>query len=72
MTVVLASFASARNTALSILWLGVLVCSGLFLLAVILGLLFRSRRCWGMAVTLIVVDLLLAASVAVLDRLGFH
>jgi len=72
MTVVLASFASARNTAPSILWLGVLVCSGLFLLAVILGLLFRGRRCWGMAVTVIVVDLLLAPSVAVLDRLGFH
>jgi hypothetical protein len=67
-----AAFISARNTALSFLWLGVVLCSGLLALAVLLGLLFRSRRCWGVAVTLIVADLVLAASVAILDRLGFH
>jgi hypothetical protein len=72
MTGVFATFLSARNTALSVLWFAVVLCSGFFLLAVLLGLLFRSRRCWGVAVALIVVDLALAASVALLDRLGFR
>ncbi len=43
-----------------------------FVLAAMAGLLFRSRRLWRIAVFLIVADLFLGATAAVLDRFGYH
>ena len=67
----LAVFISARATALSILWLAVFLASLLFAVAVVLGVLFRSSRFWGIAIALIAVDLLLGAIAAMLNRLGY-
>ncbi len=63
---------TARATVLSIVWLLVLGCSFFFVLAAMAGLIFRSRRSWRIAVFLIVADLFLGATAAVLDRFGYH
>lgn len=62
---------STRTTVLQDLWIAVLVCAIGFVLAVIIGVLFRSRWAWGIAVCLLVSDLLLAVAAAVTDRLGY-
>jgi hypothetical protein len=69
--VLLAVIISARATTLSILWLAVFLASLLFVVAAVLGVIFRSSRCWGVAVGLITVDLLLAAIAALRNRLGY-
>jgi hypothetical protein len=66
MTELLATFVSAR------VWLGTVICAGLFLVAALLGFFFRSRRFWGVAIALITVDLILAVCAAWLDRFGSH
>jgi len=63
---------TARATVLEVGWLLVLGCSFCFVLAAMAGLLFRSRRLWRVAVFLIVADLLVGATAAVLDRFGYH
>jgi hypothetical protein len=63
---------TARATVLEVVWLLVLGCSFCFVLAAMAGLLFRSRRLWRVAVFLIVADLLVGATAAVLDRFGYH
>jgi hypothetical protein len=62
---------SVRTSALSILWLGVLVCSVCFLVAFILGLIFRNSRLWATVLGLMVADVLLGAIVAILDHMGY-
>ena len=62
---------STVATVLSILWLAVFLASLAFVLAVVLGVIFRSGRFWGIAVALITVDLLLGALGALLNRLGY-
>src|SRR6266550_4805857 len=57
---------TARATALEVVWLLVLGRSFCFVLAAMAGLLFRSRRLWRIAVFLIVADLFLGATAAVL------
>ena len=71
MTELPATFVSAHTSALSIIWLSIVICSGSFLLAAVLGFLFRSRRCWGVAIALITADLLLGVTAALLDQLGY-
>ena len=61
---------TARATVLEVVWLLVLGCSFCFILAAMAGLLFR--RLWRIAVFLIVADLFLGATAAVLDRFGYH
>lgn len=62
---------STRTTVLQDLWIAVLVCAIGFVLAVIIGVLFRSRWAWGIAVYLLLADLLLGVAAAVTDRLGY-
>jgi hypothetical protein len=69
-TDLLAVFLSARNTILTITWLGTVLCAGLLLIAALFALLLRSRRLWGIAILLIGVDLLLAVSSAWLEHFG--
>jgi len=52
-------------------WMGLLVGSFLFVLSVTLGILFRSTRWWRIAVVLIIATLLLVATAAWMDRLGY-
>lgn len=59
-----------RTTALSVLWLCLFALSACFLLAAILGLVFRNGRWWGVARRLAITDLLLGLAIAILDRIG--
>ncbi len=56
---------------LTVAWMGLLAGSFLFVLSVTLGILFRSTRWWRIAVVLIIATLLLGATVAWMDRLGY-
>lgn len=62
---------TTRATALTIVWMGVLICSLLLVVVVVLGTLLRRASWWKIAVGLTVTDLLLAVAAAVLDRLGY-
>lgn len=59
-----------RHSILSGVWVAVVLCCFLFVLAVILGTLFRSRWLWMAALTLIAASLVLGGVAAVMDRLG--
>lgn len=57
-------------TALSLLWLALLVGSGFFLLVVIGGIIFGDRRYWVVGLILVIANLLLGGVIAILDRMG--
>jgi RsiW-degrading membrane proteinase PrsW (M82 family) len=61
---------TTRQTVLSGLWIALLVAAILFLVAVALGVFLRSSKWWGIAVGLVVTDLLLGGVIAMLDRFG--
>lgn len=58
-------------SALSVVWMSLLVGSVLFAVSVTLGILFRSARWWRIAVILVIATLLLGATASLLDRLGY-
>ena len=60
-----------QATILRDVWIAVLACAIGFVLAAIIGVLFRSRWAWGIAVYLLLSDLILAVAAAVTDRLGY-
>ncbi len=62
---------SARMSALSTLWIGVLLCSVCLLAAFILGLIFRNSRWWATVLGLMLADVLLGTIIAILDHLGY-
>jgi Na+/proline symporter len=62
---------SARTTSLSFLWLCLLVCTGCFLVAAVLGLVFRKATWWGVALGLVVTEALLGVTIAILDHMGY-
>lgn len=63
--------ASIWATALNIVWMGVLVCSLLIVVAVTLGLFAKRAKYWRIVVGLAAADLLLGATAALLDQFGF-
>jgi hypothetical protein len=63
---------SWRGSTTTVLWLILFLCCIGALIAVVLGLLFRRPLLWWCASTLTVLAVVLAVTLAALDKLGFE
>jgi hypothetical protein len=60
-----------RQSAMSIMWVTLVLCCLSALVAVVLGVLFRRSLFWWLTTALVTSALVLSVGIALLDQLGF-